>query len=154
MGSIAYALREEFEGTVEVFDTQEDFDAGNGREVPKFAGGTFAIGEGETFDVAAELEEGEGVIVVDDRDQVLVMALDEYPALKRVAVPEGREPLREYDGQSVGTLRAECRRRGLAVGGTKPQLIERLEANDAAVAAGDQEGAQDPTPEIENEGGH
>lgn len=147
MGSIAFALSEEYAGTIEVFDTVEDHEAGNGREVPVFQGGNFARPDGTTFDVGAELEEGDGIIVVDDRDQVVVESLKLYPALKQVPVPEDREALTEYDGASRAALRAEAKWRGLAGSGTKEELAERLKANDAAVQAGDQEAAAAERPE-------
>lgn len=65
----AYALRAEFKDT--------------------YAGGTLNAGiNGESLDTLAALEEGAGVIVVDDDDSYSVDALDQAPAFKRVAVPQ------------------------------------------------------------------
>lgn len=51
------------------------------------SGGSVAIGDGETLDVAAALEEGNGTITV-DADSAEAHALSTYPGVKRVAVPE------------------------------------------------------------------
>jgi hypothetical protein len=53
--SIAYALREDFKGTVEVFDTVEDQQAGNGREQRRYLGGLIAVADERDFDPLAEL---------------------------------------------------------------------------------------------------
>lgn len=147
MGTVAYELREDFAGTTTVYDTEEDREAGNGREVDVYQGGSFALQDGSTFDVKGKLEEGDGVIVVDDAHAHLIDVLDARPELKRAKAPEGQAPISGYGHRTAADLRQELASRGLATGGNKDALIERLEANDRFVAEGDQEGASDPTPE-------
>jgi hypothetical protein len=135
--SIAYALRAEYEGTV------EDFDGGT---VPRFLGGILAVGP-RSIDVRAELKAGGGTIVVDESDTLLVNVLDGYAPLKRVAAHDAPATISPYDGPKVDELRAEASLRDLATGGTKAELVARLEAHDEAVKTGDQAGASNPTPE-------
>lgn len=143
MGNVAYELREDFAGTTTVYDEE----GSEGREEPVFQGGSFALLDGSTFDVGAKLEEGGGYIVVDDSQAFLVDVLDGYPALKRTTAPAGAEAISGYEHRNKAELKQLAATRGLATGGTKDELVERLEANDQAVAEGDQEGASDPTPE-------
>jgi hypothetical protein len=131
--SIAYALREDFKGTVEVFDTVEDQQAGNGREQRRYLGGLIAVADERDFDPLAELtiagngDADAGIIVVADADHALIAQLDAQPAL-------------------------ELERRGLDKSGVKADLVARLEASDAAIAGGDQETAADPNPEQAGDG--
>ena len=55
----------------------------------KLTGGTVAIGDSETFDVAAALEEGNGTITV-DADSPESHALDAFPGVKRTTVPDNQ----------------------------------------------------------------
>lgn len=131
MGKVAFALREEFAGTVE----QVEEDGGEPVTVPLYSGGLINIGpDDETGDlnVGEALEEGDGVLVVDDNDPRVVNALDEYPPLKRVPVPAGREVDLGYADRNDADLRAELERRGVtAVGqGNKAGRVAALEALD------------------------
>lgn len=123
MGQIAYALRGDYAGTVEQ----------DGEEVPLFSGGITSAGDAGDLDVAELLEEGGGTIVVDDRDPRIVLALDEFLALKRVPVPDDVKALvGDYDGQPVTTLRGELKRRGVTGGGNLSQddAVTALKAYD------------------------
>jgi hypothetical protein len=156
--SIAYALREDFKGTVEVFDTVEDQQAGNGREQRRYLGGLIAVADERDFDPLAELtiagngDADAGIIVVADADHALIAQLDAQPALKRVPVPEDATEVAKWEGQPVLALRDELERRGLDKSGVKADLVARLEASDAAIAGGDQETAADPNPEQAGDG--
>lgn len=132
MSTVAYALREEYQGT-----TVQNID-GEDREVPVFTGGVIRAGE-DDFDVREALDEGDGVIVVAETSSGLLSALDEYPALKRVAVPEGAAPLTEYQGAPLGRLRVEAKRRGLDgySRANREALIAALEEHDRRAAAGE-----------------
>jgi len=126
--TIGYALRAEYDGTVEDFD---------GQTSPTFLGGVLAV-DGHDFDVRAELEQGSGTITVDANNVALINALDEYAPLKRVAVDENAgEPITGHDAKPVAELREELRRRELDASGNKADLVARLTAADAAIAAGD-----------------
>lgn len=126
----AYALRDEYAGTVVQAIDGED------REVPVFSGGL--VNGGDNFgdvDVAKLLEEGGGTIVVDPRDPVLAAALDEYPPLKDVPVPDGASPVNDlYSNRGVRWLRAEVKRRGIdgLSKATKDELVAALEEYDRA----------------------
>lgn len=123
----AFALRDDLEGSL----VQREHDEDEGTEVPIFTGGIIRAGDSE-LDVAKALEEGNGVIVVDDKDPAAIVALDNYVALKRVAVPEGAEPVvGDYASRSANALKAEAKRRDLSAGGSKDELVARLEADDA-----------------------
>lgn len=85
MGKIAYSLRSEYE--------------------ENYAGGLLTVGEDRTFDVAEELEAGNGYITIDDQDHMLVTVLDDYPALKRTTVKAAEESAKEQEkktSQRVG----------------------------------------------------
>jgi hypothetical protein len=123
MSNIAYGLRAEYDGTVEQ----------DGETVPVYTGGIIAV-DGHDFDVRAELDAGNGSIVVDESNAPLIRALDEYPALKRVATPEDGEPISRWDGESVSELRAELKVRDLPSSGNRDELVARLEASDAHIA--------------------
>lgn len=120
MGLIAYKLRDDY---AEVYGGE-------------YGGGLVHVGtEGREADIAALLEDGGGTIVLDDGEPAFVIALDEYPALQRTAVPDGASAINPvagpYEGLKVGELRAELERRDLATSGNRGELIERLEAADA-----------------------
>lgn len=67
MSNIGYALRAEYRDG--------------------YLGGVLAVGTG-SLDVKAALDEGDGQIVVPEHDYLTVAVLDDYPALKRVAVKQ------------------------------------------------------------------
>jgi hypothetical protein len=136
MGKVAYALREELAGTV----TQVEVDPDSGDEleveVPAYTGGLINIGpddESGDLDVRQALDEGDGIIVVDDVDPRVTNALDEYPPLKRVPVPAGREADVGWEDRKVPDLKAELERRGVTnVGnGAKAELVLALDSLDA-----------------------
>lgn len=145
MGKVAYTLREEFAGTVEQHvepddprvtgDTPDDGDGLKVIEVPLYSGGLINIGpDDETGDlnVAEALEEGDGIIVVDDVDPRAIAALDEYPPLKRVPVPAGRQADRGWADHKDDDLKAELERRGVTAAGAgrKADRVAALEALD------------------------
>jgi hypothetical protein len=136
---LAYALREELAGTVVQYETQKDKDAGNGVEVPAFTGGVIAAGERDV-DVRDLLDADPhpGVIIVDPADTALVNALEAYPALKRVAAPDGDvQPIDELEAETVTRLRHIARvELGLdgAARANKPALVEAIRAKRAALA--------------------
>lgn len=134
--SIAYGLRAEYEGTANL----------DGQDVPVFGGGLLALDGGESLDVAEALRAGDGRIVVDDTDAALILRLDAYPALKRVAAEGSVPTVGRYDRSSVSDLRAELRLRDLPAGGSRDELVARLEAADhptAEATAEAQAGAAD-----------
>lgn len=137
MGLIAYELREDYRGTVTQNIDGEDV------EVPVFTGGLVHVGtDGREADVR-ELVDGrdDGVIVVDDYEPVLVVALDAYPALKRTKVPDGAIAVNvaaKYEELSKAELRAEATARGIAGGSSasKAELVAALEEHDRRLAEG------------------
>lgn len=139
--AIAYGLREDYAGTVTQYETEADEQAGNGTEVDKFTGGVVSIGpDGDVLDVKEELEKGAGVIVVDPAtaDPRLIDRLDNFPALKRVKVPAGTQPLTGgYGDATVTKLRDELKRRGIAAAGSLSHeeavtALERFDSFDPA----------------------
>lgn len=132
MKAAAYALRAEYEGTVSV-----PGDDGDTTETPLFTGGVLAVGDGD-FHVKDQLEAGDGTIVIHQADSRLFELLEAYPALKRVDVPEGAEPISIYERQTAEALRHQAQlRQFVGVGPGKAEVIARLEAHDQALAAGD-----------------
>lgn len=133
---VAFALREEYAGTVLQRETEDD----PGTEVPVFGGGLIGAGDRE-LNIAELLEDGDGTIVVEPAEHPLTLvALDEYPALKRVPVPAGAQAVTTgYADQSATKLRDEAGRRGIAGAGgaSKADLLVALEADDARIAAGE-----------------
>jgi len=116
MSSIAYGLRAEY--------------------ADGFLGGVINVG-GRDLDMAEELARGKGRIVVADHDHTAIHVLDSQPALKRVAA-EGAEPTVSYwANHTVTQLHEELTLRDLPRTGTKAELVERLEAHAAALAAGE-----------------
>lgn len=133
MALIAYALREDYAGTV----TQNHAD-GSTTEAPRYTGGLITIGNDE-LDVRAALDENDGTIVVTDNAVAAVAALDSYPALKRVAVPRGATPIvTPYDHRPIGDLRHDLSRRAIAGGArvSRERAIAALIAHDDALASG------------------
>lgn len=127
----AYALREEYAGTVTV----------DGAEVPKFSGGVLSIGsDGHSFDVRAELDKtSDGILVVDDPDVETV--LDHYLPVVPVDLPadHDRRVLSGYSSWSVGDIRGELKRRGFVGTGRigKDAGVVALSQHDDRLAAGD-----------------
>jgi hypothetical protein len=144
MPPIAYGLRADYAGTVDRVIAVND--AGEPTEtetVPLFLGGMIAVA-GTDFDVAAELERGDGTITVAEENHVLIMALDEYPALKRVGAPENATPVTVADRMPISRLRDELRGRGLATGGNRDELEARLNDANATRDTGDAGRAGEP----------
>lgn len=121
------------------------------RDPDQFTGGSLSLADGSTFDLAERLGGGGPLVLAASHE--LVEPLRRIPAVREVAVPEGATPDPGYAGMSAVALRDMARRRGLATGGRKDELAERLAANDAAVAAGDQPAAADPHPEDADDAG-
>lgn len=115
--SIAYGLKAEYEGTVEL----------DGTPVPVFSGGIIRVGERDV-DVRQALDAGGGRIVVDDHDAALINRLDAHEALKRVAAHDAAVTLAPTDGMTVPALRDELRAAGWSTGGTKDELAERVQS--------------------------
>lgn len=125
MSTTAYGLRAEFDGTVDDF---------NGAPSPIFTGGIIDVA-GHDFDVRAELDAGNGTIIVDENNAALIRALDEYPALKRVPAPaDAGDGISRWDASTVAELRAELKIRELPAGGNRDELVARLEASDDHIA--------------------
>jgi hypothetical protein len=114
---LAYGLRAEYDGTVEI----------DGQTVPVFLGGVIAV-DGADFNVRQHLDEADGAIVIDASHFTLVNALDEYPALKRIGLTPGMQERYEAlaDERTITQLRAELRARSLPTTGTRAELIARL----------------------------
>jgi hypothetical protein len=127
MDLIAYALRSDLEGTVDV-----ELADGTQETRPKFGGGVLAVGDGD-FHVADTLEAGGGTIVIRAHDQQLADVLDAYPALKRVAAPENPAAIvSPYERRSTDALRHLVSLRDAdGEGSSRAALIERLEYQDA-----------------------
>lgn len=132
MDAVAFALRAEYEGTVDV-----ELEDGATETRPKFAGGLLAVGDGD-FNVGEELEAGDGTITVYAHDSRLVDLLEGYPALKRVGVPAGATPLNPYARRTHDDLKLQASLRDLDGLGSasKVRLAEILLAHDAELAAG------------------
>lgn len=137
MNLIAYALRAELEGTVEI-----EID-GESQTVPKFGGAVLAVGDGDLH-VRDTLDEGGGVICVKAADQTLVDLLDAYPALKRVGVPKDpAHVVSPYDRLVTDALRHVASLRDIAGAGSasRSKLIAALEAQDEALESGNRAAA-------------
>lgn len=140
MKTLAYALRSEFDGTV---DVQPDVDSDATEERPKFGGGVLAVGDGD-FDVAGALDEGGGVITIYAHDQLLRDLLDAYPPLKRVG-DAGGAPVSPYARQTEDALRHTASLRDIEHAGSasRTQLEDALLADDARIH-GEVSGDVDP----------
>lgn len=134
MGSIAFALRREYQGTT----TQVEEDGADPVEVPVFTGGLIAVADDRDLNVGEELEAGDGLVVVDEHDTAALIALDAYPALKRVDAPDDAAITGGYDERKATELRAELERRGITGAGqaSKADAVTALEALDAIAADG------------------
>lgn len=126
------------------FELVEDLQGFTDEDPPRpiFMGGDLTLPEGEAFDVRKELDDGDGLIVIDTADQFLVDLLRAYPALKEVPVPEGREATVGWVDRTAAQIRDEAKRREFQkLGSAKGPIAERLTAHDQALAAGDAEAA-------------
>lgn len=98
--------------------------------------GVVAVGD-STLNVHDALEEGDGVIVVPDSDNLTMLVLDEHPQLKRVAIPDHPPAVSDrFGGLSLADIRDEAKQRGLSVIGKKDELLAAVRLHDAQ-AAGD-----------------
>lgn len=101
--------------TTRAFELIESIDA-------ELFGGSVTLGDGTSYDVAAALAEGNGIIVTDD--ERLIDALDAYVPLKRAVVPEDQ---RGYDGMKKPDLVAEIEKRN--ADDTRENVDVDLDAN-------------------------
>lgn len=121
------------------FELRDDVD-------PELFGGSVTLQSGIAWDVREALDDGDGVIV--SADPALIHALDNYPALKRVGVPEGAVVVETipFEKQTVPDLQAEINRRNseradvddqivVEPPANKPELVAALEADDAKINA-------------------
>lgn len=116
----AYVLTADYAGDVDV-----EHPDGTQETVPRFQGGTLAVGDGD-FHVADQLAAGGGTIVVYEHDQALVDLLEIYPALKSAAVPKDATPVNPYARRSLDALRHLASLRDLPQAGSMSR--RRLEA--------------------------
>lgn len=139
---LAYGLTAEYDGTVDIQDPEGE--EGTTIAVPKFGGGLLATPNGD-LDVAEALEEGEGVIVLDAAEHTAVAELLEaYPALHRVAVPAGAEPIvfegpganDDYNSRTAKSLKADAASRSIdgAASAKKEDLVVALQEFDLRLA--------------------
>lgn len=139
--TVAYALREEFAGTVtQVLEADADGNPTKTVDVPAFGGGLIALGDDDELDLAEALEAGGGIITVDASAKPLaVTILDELPALKRVTTPVGGDPVVGYRDRTVKANRDEASNRGIAGASraSAEDLVAALEADDRRAAAGE-----------------
>lgn len=148
MSHTAFALTDELAGHV-------DPDADD--PVPIFQGGVLALPpDGRSYDVAAQLDDGDGTIVVDTANSPLVELLRTYPALQEVAVPDGWRGQDDLDAWTVAMLRDEAERLEIARGGSKNDLVDRIQARRAELAGTPldtpDEGDDAPDPDDDPEG--
>lgn len=142
--AVAFALREEYAGTVEQIVTDPESGAELERiTVPAFTGGVIVIPndllEDDGYNVREALDAGDGTIVVDANDVMVIQALDGYPALKRVEVPDGATVTSTLDGLRVGDLKRQAELRGVELEGNvkRDELVTGLRAFDRARGAGE-----------------
>lgn len=139
---IAYELREAYTGTVEqVLTVDADGNPTATQTAPVFSGGVLRAGDRD-IDVRAELDAGDGRIVLNDADpaeQPAIVVLDAYPALKRVAAHEDDQPVNPLEALSGTELRAEARRLGvkIATGTQAPAVLAGLTEQRDRAANGD-----------------
>lgn len=133
---IGYELRAAYAGTVLQRTDGDD----PGTEVPVFQGGLITAGDRD-LNIGELLEEGDGRIYVEDSDAAAILALDEYPALKRTTVADGAEATvntvaEAYADRNRDELRAEADSRGIegAKSSNKPELVIALEEHDRRLA--------------------
>jgi hypothetical protein len=117
----AFALRAEYEGTQESLD--ED---GNPVQVDKFRGASLALETGETFDIAAQLADGDGTIVTED--PTLTELLRNHPALKTVGVPDGHPTVTPLASMSMSVLREQPEYQSVTGAGSmrKDEVVYRM----------------------------
>lgn len=131
MDHTAFALRDRYAGTVEVFPDKDSDPV----EVSTFQGGVLSYGaDGRSFDIGQKLEQGDGVIVLSTRNAPLVELLRTYPALKEIPVPAGAVDRTTFEDWTVAMLDDELDRRELPKTGNKPDKVERLQADDRRIA--------------------
>ncbi len=109
-----------------------------------YAGGILAV-NGSDFDVAAALEEGDGSIVT--TDPFLIVALDEYPVLERLA------PV-DVDTADYKALQARAKALDLKATGTRDELEERIAKHEdelAALAEAELASQSDPAPDTDTD---
>ena len=135
MGNIAFELTGEYAGVV---------NEGTDEERPRYEGGVLGLPpDGETFDVAQALAEGDGLIVVNpDNNPGLVDALDQQPALQRTQAPADA-PTVGYEQHTVQRLRDELAAREIEGVGNrrKAEIVEVLQRHDRLVDLGDGQAA-------------
>ena len=133
MDLIAYALREEYAGTVEQ-ETDEGIVT-----VPVYTGGVIVVGDRD-LNVREALDEGDGTIIIEERNVAAAAALDGYLPLKRVTAPAGAEPTLtlgdSYEDVTVAELRADASSRGLlnVSKASKDELVDALTEHDRLLA--------------------
>lgn len=133
MDLIAYALREEYAGTVEQ-ETDEGIVT-----VPVYTGGVIVVGDRD-LNVREALDEGDGTILIEERNAAAAAALDGYLPLKRVKAPADAEPTLtlgdSYEDVTVAELRADASSRGLLNAGQarKDELVDALTEHDRLLA--------------------
>src|SRR6059058_4740655 len=111
MSPIAYGLRAEHESA--------------------YAGGVLNVSQDRSFDVGQALQDGSGQIVVDDHDEALLVALDGYPALKRVPAKDAEPTVDQYGSMSADQLKDLIKTRALkGVGASKDEMRAALHADD------------------------
>lgn len=133
---IAYRLRDEYRGTPAIDpETGEETD----ELVGGFEGGVIGVPpRGEPFDVGEALEQGGGLIVVEEASRHLVIALDSYDALERTEAPAEAAAV-GYSSQRKAALVEELERRNIegVSSKTKAEIVDVLTRHDELVAAGD-----------------
>lgn len=139
MTLIAFELTDEFAGVTTVYETIEDKDADRGVEVPTYTGGLISAGDRDV-DVRELLDTDPhpGLIVADDADTALVIALDDYPALKRTTVPDNVTGIDDLEGRTVADLRVIARQDlGLDGGAraSRPALLAAIRRKRELLAA-------------------
>ena len=144
MAPIAYALRADHQGTVII----------DGAEVPRFTGGLLKIDDARELDVRAELDAGNGTIIVAEHDALLLNRLDAYDALKRVSAGDAdavTAGTRRYEDLTVDALREEAKRRGLTIeaGVRKSELAHALAEHDVELSDGNTAVSPTPTHQVD-----
>lgn len=135
--TVAYALKADLEGTVTL--AGED---GEPREVPKFLGGLYRVGDRdlelrEALDDEGELGYGPaGVIVVDAMDTEARTVLDAIAVLKSAPAPDVEVSRWDADGATKRVLDDEARRRGITgfAGATRANVADALHVDDRIIA--------------------
>lgn len=121
MSTIAFALRADF---------ADDFDGGSVNVSP----------DGHALNVAEALAAGNGSIVTDESDSLIVAQLDTYPALKRVPADGATATVRRYDFMDAEAIHHEASRRSILgpIGSASAEKLRTaLIQQDALIADGD-----------------